>query len=132
MWPVPRSAHWQTQDFYRRFARAFEDIAHDIEDGQEPKPHNMAEEIALHLTIDFAANIFADMPEEFAAFTGGMPVSRFDFDFESLHDLLFQDKDYELAYLGTTASVARPGDLEDWFENFNYPEPRNRERGFRR
>jgi hypothetical protein len=32
-----------TRDFCRKFARAFEDIARDIEDGQEPGPHNMAE-----------------------------------------------------------------------------------------
>jgi hypothetical protein len=24
------------------------------------------------------------------------------------------------------------GDLEDWFEDFNHPEPRDRYRGFRR
>jgi hypothetical protein len=63
---------------------------------------------------------------------GGMPKSRFDFGFDTLHDVLFQDKDYELTYLGATASIARPGDLDDWFEDFNSPEPRNRGRGFRR
>ena len=31
----------QSGDFYRKFAWAFEDIARDIEDGQEPDPHNI-------------------------------------------------------------------------------------------
>jgi len=30
--------------------------------------------------------------------------SRFDFDFDLLHDVLYQDKDYEIAYLTTAAS----------------------------
>lgn len=64
LWPIPEAAWWQSRDFYRKFARAFEDIARDIENGQEPDPHNMAEEIALHLVLDAAAGIVADeMPE---------------------------------------------------------------------
>jgi hypothetical protein len=131
LWPIPEVAWWQSRDFYRKFARAFEDIARDIEDGQEPDPHNMAEEIALHLVLDAAAGIVADEASELELFTGGMPKSRFDFDFDLLHDVLYQDKDYEIAYIGNR-TIAKPGDLEEWFEDFQTPAPRDPERGFRR
>jgi hypothetical protein len=71
----------------------------------------MAEEIALHLVFDAAAGIVADETPELELFTGGMPKSRFDFDFDLLHDVLYQDKDYEYAYLrpeSTSKSVTRP------------------------
>jgi predicted dehydrogenase len=55
LWPIPEAAWWQSGDFYRKFARAFADIARDIEDGHEPDPHNVAEGIALHLALDAAA-----------------------------------------------------------------------------
>jgi hypothetical protein len=122
---------WQSGDFYRKFARAFEDIARDIEDGQEPDPHNMAEEIALHLMLDAAAGIVADEAPELELFTGGMPKSRFDFDFDLLHDVLYQDKDYEIAFL-SNPSIAKPDDLEEWFEDFQTPAPRDPGRGFHR
>ena len=54
-----------------------------------------------------------------------------DFDFDLLHDFLYQDKDYEVAYLGNR-SIAKPGDLEEWFEDFQTPAPSDPERGFRR
>jgi hypothetical protein len=50
-----------------------------------------------------------------------MPRSHFDFDM--LHDVLYQDKDYEVAYLGNR-SIAKPGDLAEWFEDFQAPAPR--------
>jgi hypothetical protein len=56
-------------------------------------------------------------------------LSRFDFDL--LHDVLHQDKDYEIAYLGNRG-IAKPGDLEEWFEDFQTPGPRDPERGFHR
>ena len=132
LWPIPRVADWQSQDFYHRLARAFEDIARDIKAGQLPVPHNMAEEIALHVALDLAAEIAADESDELELFTGGMTESRFDFDFEGLHDTLYQDNDYELAYLDGQVSVAKPGELEEWFEDFNYPGSRSPGRGFRR
>jgi hypothetical protein len=131
LWPVPEAAWWQSGDFYHRFARAFEDIARDIENGQEPDPHNMAEEIALHLVLDAAAAVVSDESFELELFTGGMPESRFDFDFDLLHNVLFQDKDYEVAYL-SNSSTAKPGDLEEWFEDFQSPASRDPARGFHR
>jgi hypothetical protein len=126
-----KAAWWQSGDFFRKFARAFEDVARDIENGQEPDPHNMAEEIALHLVLDGAAGIVADETPELELFTGGMPKSRFDFDFDVLHDVLYQDTDYEYAYL-RNRSIVKPGDLEKWFEDFQTPASRNPARGFHR
>jgi hypothetical protein len=37
-----------------------------------------------------------------------------------------QDKDYEIAYLSNDG-IARPGDLEGWFEDFETPAPRDPE-----
>jgi hypothetical protein len=91
----------------------------------------MAEEIALHLVLDAAAEMVADETPELELFTGGIPKSRFDFDFDMLHDVLYQDKDYEIAYLGNR-SVAKPDDLEEWFKDFQTPAPRDPQRGFRR
>lgn len=91
----------------------------------------MAEEIALHRVLDAAVGIVADEALELDLFTGGMPKSRFDFDVELLHDVLYQDKDYEIAYLGNR-SIAKPGDLEGWFDDFQAPAPRDPERGFHR
>ena len=54
-----------------------------------------------------------------------MPKSHFDFDL--LHDVLYQDKDHEIAYL-SNRSIAKPGDLEEWFEDFQPPAPRDPER----
>lgn len=110
LWPIPEAAWWQSRDFYRKFARAVEDIARDIEDGQEPDPHNMAEEIAQHLVPDAAAGIVADETLELELFASGIPRSHF----ELLHDVLYQDKNYEVAYLGNR-SIAKPGDLEEWW-----------------
>ena len=73
----------------------------------------MAEEIALHQVLGPAAGIVADETPEMELFTGGMPKSRFDFDFDLLHDVLYQDKEYEIAYL-SNRSIAKPGDLEGW------------------
>jgi Protein of unknown function DUF86 len=89
------------------------------------------EEIALHLVLDAAAGIVADETIELELFTGGMPKSRFGFDFDLLHDVLYQDKDYEIAYL-SNLGIAKPGDLEEWFEDFQTPAPRDPERGFHR
>jgi hypothetical protein len=50
----------------------------------------MAEEIALHLALDAAAGVVADEGPELDLFTRGMPKSRFDFDFDLLHDVLYQ------------------------------------------
>jgi hypothetical protein len=55
-----------------------------------------------------------------------MPQSHFDFDL--LHNVLYQDKDYEIAYL-TNRGIANPGDLGKWFEDFQTPAPRDPERG---
>jgi hypothetical protein len=131
LWPVPESAYWQNQEFYRRFARAFEDIARDIEEGELPEPRNMAEEIALHLLLDRATGIVSDNSEELELWAGGMPESRFDFDFDLLHSALFQDKDYEVAYLDNTSPV-KPGGLDHWFEDFGGSESRDPNRGFHR
>jgi len=69
-------------------------------------------EIALHLVLDAAAGIVADEVPELELFTGGMPKSRFDFDIDLLHGVLYQDKDYEIAHL-SNRSIAKPGDLEE-------------------
>jgi hypothetical protein len=45
-----------------------------------------------------------------------------------LHDVLYQDKDYQIAYL-SNRSIAKPGDLEEWFEDFQTPGPRDPGRG---
>ena len=80
------------------------------------------------IALDAAAGIVADETPELELLTGGMPKSRFDFDFDLLHHVLYQDKDYEIAYL-SNRSIAKPGDLEQWFEDFQTPAPRDPREG---
>ena len=88
----------------------------------------MAEEIALHIALDRAAEIVSENSEDFELWTAGLPDSHFDLDFDGLHNDLFQDKDYEIAYLDNE-NVAGLGDLQEWFEDFRFPKPRGPDRG---
>lgn len=59
-----------------------------------------------------------------------LPASRFDYDWDTLQDVLFQDKDYEV-FLGDPTSIPRR-DADVWFDEFGNVSPRDPRRGFRR
>lgn len=121
----------QSAEFLRRVARAFDDLVGDLRDGTDPRPHDMVEQIALDLLISDAEAMHsdADMTAEFAE---GLPETPYDYDFDSLYDVLFEDADHS-GYLSSKHDPAAPGELEYLFERFySLEEQRDPNRGFRR
>jgi hypothetical protein len=116
--------------FLRRYARAFDDLNDDLHLGRHPTPTCTAEEIALDLAIQDAERLHHDEHELIADLEAELPASRTDYSWNTLQDVLFQDKDYEglLEYPGPLSHDAG----EDWFGEFGNVPPRDRHRGFRR
>jgi hypothetical protein len=127
---VPKCAGDQDAWFLRRYARAFDDLSSDLEAGRLPLPACTAEEIALDIAIRDAERIHHDEDELVEALVKDHPVSRFDYGWARLQDVLFQDKDYE--GLLDMRSPLGGDEAEQWFEEFSNIAPRDRRRGFRR
>lgn len=127
---VPACARRLEEWLLRRYARAFDDLASDLEAGRLPLPACTAEEIALDIAIRDAGRIHHDEDELVSSLEENLPGSRFDYHWDHLQDALFQDKDYE-DFLYTRAPV--PGDTaEQWFGEFGNIALRDPGRGFRR
>ena len=120
----------QDEWFLRRYARAFDDLNSDLQVGRYPTPTCTAEEIALDLAIQDAERLYHDEHELVADLESDLPASRSDYDWNTLQDVLFQDKDYE-GLLSDRMPLARD-EAEGWFEEFGNIPPRDRRRGFRR
>jgi hypothetical protein len=120
----------QDEWFLRRYARAFDDLSSDLQIGRHPTPTCTAEEIALDLAIQDAERLYHDEDELIADLETELPPSRSDYNWETLQDVLFQDKDYE-GFLSDPTPVPRD-DADLWFEAFGNVRPRERHRGFRR
>jgi len=110
--------------------RAFDDLNSDLQVGRYPTPTCTAEEIALDLAIQDAERLYHDEHELVADLESDLPASRSDYDWNTLQDVLFQDKDYE-GLLSDRMPLARD-EAEGWFEEFGNIPPRDRRRGFRR
>jgi hypothetical protein len=93
-------------------------------------PTCTAEEIALDLAIQDAERLYHDEHELVADLESDLPASRSDYDWNTLQDVLFQDKDYE-GLLSHRFPLAKQ-EAELWFEEFSNVSPRYRHRGFRR
>jgi hypothetical protein len=59
-----------------------------------------------------------------------LPPSRADYNWNTLQDALFQDKDYD-GFLREPMPIS-PREAELWFDEFGNVPPRDRHRGFRR
>lgn len=127
---VPACVAGQDEWFLRRYARAFDDLSSDLQVGRHPTPTCTAEEIALDLAIQDAERIYNDEDELVAGLEAELPASRSDYNWDTLQDVLFQDKDYEglLSYRGPLD----PQEVERWFDEFGNVPPRDQRRGFRR
>lgn len=126
----------------RRFARAADDLAGDLERGQWPEPTCTAEELALHLAIRDAG----DRGDEgdAAGDHGRLPTHRGDYDFDMCSEVFFQDTDVLMLYNARLDGIEDPdgetnqhmgiGDLRAaaWFEPFLNVHARDPHRGFRR
>lgn len=127
---VPACVANHDEWFLRRYARAFDDLSSDLEVGRHPTPTCTAEEIALDLAIQDAERLFHDEDELIAGLEADLPASRSDYNWDTLQDVLFQDKDYEgLLSYGVPLG---PEEAEGWFDEFGNVPPRERHRGFRR
>lgn len=80
----------------RRFARAADDLAGDLECGQWPEPTCTAEELALHLAIRDAGDR-GDEGDD-AGDHGRLPTYRDDYDFDMCSEVFFQDTDVLMLY----------------------------------
>ncbi len=127
---LPEVVRGQHQHFFRRMARAFDDLAGDLAAGRLPLPACMAEEIALDILIEQARDTAGDLAADGMTTLDGLPATAHDFAWDRLQDVLFQDKDYEGYLYG--AAAAGDGELDHWFEEFNNITARDPHRGFRR
>ncbi|NBH10345.1 hypothetical protein [Amycolatopsis sp. SID8362] len=127
---VPAIMRKQPVEFFRRMARIFDDLTDDLQDGVEPRPLDMSEQIALDLMIQEAEVLFED-PDVIDSFVQGLPETRYDYDFNSLYDALFEDMDH-IGLLSSKNGPNAPGELEFLFEPFYDGEQRDPNRGFRR
>ncbi|OKI24717.1 hypothetical protein A6A25_34495 [Saccharothrix sp. CB00851] len=127
---LPAIMRRQPAEFVRRMARAFDDLVDDLHDGVEPRPHDMAEQIALDLIIQDAEAMHTDS-DMLNDLDQGLPDTPYDYDFDVLYDLLFEDTDH-IGYLSSKHAPAAPGELEYLFERFYSLEERDPNRGFRR
>ncbi|MGK5556683.1 hypothetical protein ACSNOI_34250 [Actinomadura kijaniata] len=123
---LPRHTWKQNATWRRQVARAFDDLADELERGEWPAPRCPAEEMALDLAIQYAPGRL-EILEETAdnGVTWGeqhraLPKHQGDYDWEGCAGIFFEDDDY----LYTSA--------EDWFDLFVGFEPRDPKRGFRR
>ena len=127
---VPACVAGQDEWFLRRYARAFDDLSSDLQVGRHPTPTCTAEEIALDLAIHDAERIYHDEDELLAGLEAELPASRSDYNWDTLQDVLFQDKDYE--GLLTYRVPLDQQEVERWFDEFGNVPPRDQRRGFRR
>ncbi|MFC9786967.1 hypothetical protein [Rhodococcus sp. NPDC127528] len=140
--PVTADAYWavfadypaatwhQSAQWRRHAARAFDDLASDIETGNQPHPTCTGEEMALHLILERAAALHGD--GHFDDQLHDLPAHPDDTDWASPLDYLFQDHDVLVLFEDKTLDDAVNLDPADWFTPFELPRARDHHRGFRR
>lgn len=126
----------------RRFARAVDDLADDLEHGRWPQPTCTAEELALHLAIGDARDRVDELDD--ADEQEKLPAHRDDFDLDMCSEVFFQDTDVLMLYSDRFDGIEDPdgdanrelgvGDLRTaaWFDPFQNVPARDPHRGFRR
>ncbi|RKT87322.1 hypothetical protein SAMN05421805_102257 [Saccharopolyspora antimicrobica] len=140
----PRVTWRQDAVWRRQAARAFDDLAADLEAGDWPLPRCPAEEMALHLTLRYAQ---AAVDDGWAGFDGPLkdvPEYPDDFEWDALYEMFFQDLDILSLFDVELDGIEDPetetnrhfgiGDYrpQAWFRSFNNMEPRDGRRPFRR
>jgi hypothetical protein len=127
----------------RKMARAFGDLARDIESGSWPQPTCTAEEMALHLAIRDAPTYLEDVEDRDVDHTR-LPAHRDDYDWGACSTMFFQDHDVLMLFDARLDGIEDPdgsanqhlgaGDLRAaaWFEPFGNTPVRDADRGFRR
>lgn len=139
----PITAH-QDAVWRRQAARAFDDLAADVEHGVWPQPRCPAEEMALYLTINYAEDLAADEDGPIARSFGGLPEHPDDLDWVMARECLLYDLDIEWLYDREVDGIEDPesdlnkrygmGDYRpvSWFKVFGSAAQRDGRRPFRR
>jgi hypothetical protein len=136
---------WKQDAVWRRqAARAFDDLADDLESGSWPRPTCPGEEMALHLVLDTAEKDWASddiLPTETLA---ALPAHREDLDWDMCRDVFFQDVDILALLDPCHDGIEHPEDPQNrelgmgdyrppaWFRTFSNMQPRDGRRPFRR
>jgi len=136
---------WQQDAVWRRqAARAYDDLAADIEAGQDPLPRCPGEEMALRLVLEAAAEAVNDGWGFGMDPVAHLPGHRDDFDWVAALEQLFEDDDLSDLFDVSLDGVEDPEDAHNrllgmgdyrpaaWFQWFGGSEPRDPRRPFRR
>ncbi|MFI1441357.1 hypothetical protein [Streptomyces fructofermentans] len=129
----------------RRMARAFDDLAEDLDRGHAV-PHCQGEEAALHLGIRRAQSIHRNRPRLLARAEERLPAAARDYDWHACADLLFDERHDVQRLFTLTAPPQSAGDSGndtdssdtadaahlDWFAAFDKDRTRDPARGHRR
>jgi hypothetical protein len=140
---LPTISWRQDADWRRQVARAADDLCHDVEAGRWPLPRTSAEELCLHLAIQYAEAWEQDQSDDDERLAE-LPTHPEDFDWEMCSEVLFRDHDILSLYEAHLDGIEDPadeinrsmgmGDLRprNWHRTFAGAEPRDPRRGFRR
>lgn len=132
------------RDWRRNMARAFDNLAEDLEHGRWPQPTCTAEEMALHLALEEAPGHLDEVDDNEDHRHRQLPVHNDDYDWDACADVLFQDGDVVMLFNPAFDGIEDPdndvnqaagiGDLrpDAWFEPFHNVPARDPERGHRR
>lgn len=124
---------WDLPSAWRReLARAFDDLATDLENGTLPYPRCVAEEVALVLAVSNAQA--AHLDGEYADDVADLPETAGDGDWLSATNTLVGDRhiDWHMPPGDTPIWIGDVPDPATWFDIFDGFETRPADRGFRR
>ncbi|MEB3065065.1 hypothetical protein [[Mycobacterium] zoologicum] len=124
-WGLP--AWWR-----RQLARAFDDLALDLEAGRLPRPRSVAEEVALVIAVAGAQAAMID--RQYNEDVEALPAASGDEDWQTAIDALIgnQRVDWDMAPGDSPEWVGEIPPPATWFNPFDNSETRPPERGFRR
>ncbi|MDQ7909090.1 hypothetical protein RB614_31665 [Phytohabitans sp. ZYX-F-186] len=136
---------WQQDAVWRRqAARAFDDLAADIEAGRWPRPTCPGEEMALHLMLQNAPDAVQDGCTGIDDTLPELPEHPDDYDWDMASEVFFQDHDILDLFDMEKDGIEDPetelnratgmGDYrpQAWFQTFLNMPPRDGRRPFRR
>ncbi|OBB88660.1 hypothetical protein [Mycolicibacterium peregrinum] len=129
---LPKAAWACPVTWRRQMARAFDDLALDLEADALPYPRCVAEEVALVLSVATAQSMWMD--GQYSEEVSALPESAGDGDWASATDALVGNR-HLTWHLSPGDAPVWMGDVPDpetWFDLFDGLEPRPARRGFRR
>lgn len=129
---LPKAAWACPASWRRQMARAFDDLALDLEADRLPYPRCVAEEVALVLSVATAQAIWMD--EEYGDDVAELPAAAGDGDWDVATNALVGNRHVGW-HLSPGDAPVWTGDVPDpqmWFDLFDGFDPRPESRGFRR